>query len=118
MCLALLGLRACPTSSRSARLHVLDRRIRVQDRLREGEVERDDAIATLGPEAWPDPPEDFLALLGPSGARPLHSVLRDQREGSLVLVGSLIGHIAVPDMAAYVLSKWGVRALVRDERET
>jgi len=33
-----------------------------------------------------------------------------------VLVGSLIGHIAVPDMAAYVLSKWGVRALARQLR--
>jgi formamidopyrimidine-DNA glycosylase len=47
--------------------------------LRDGEVERDDAIATLGPEAWPEPPEDFAALLKPVGARPLHSVLRDQR---------------------------------------
>lgn len=36
--------------------------------------------------------------------------------GSLVLVGSLIGHLAVPDMSAYVLSKWGVRALVRQLR--
>ena len=33
-----------------------------------------------------------------------------------MLVGSLIGHIAVPDMAAYVLSKWGVRGLVRQLR--
>lgn len=49
-------------------------------------------------------------------ARHVLPVLRDQREGSLVLVGSLIGHIAVPDMAAYVLSKWGVRALVRQLR--
>ena len=47
--------------------------------LTEGGVERDDAIATLGPEAWPEPPEDFAALLKPGGARPLHSVLRDQR---------------------------------------
>ncbi len=43
-------------------------------------------------------------------------VLREQGSGSVVLVGSLIGHIAVPDMAAYVLSKWGVRALVRQLR--
>lgn len=49
-------------------------------------------------------------------ARHVLPVLRDQAEGSLVLVGSLIGHIAVPDMAAYVLSKWGVRALVRQLR--
>jgi formamidopyrimidine-DNA glycosylase len=39
----------------------------------------DDAVATLGPEAWPDPPEDLAALLKPHGARPLQAVLRDQR---------------------------------------
>jgi formamidopyrimidine-DNA glycosylase len=39
----------------------------------------DEAVATLGPEAWPDPPEDLAALLAPHGARPLHAVLRDQR---------------------------------------
>ena len=41
-------------------------------------VEADPAIAGLGPEAWPDPP-DLRALLEPQGARPLHAVLRDQR---------------------------------------
>ena len=40
-------------------------------------VEQDDAIATLGPEAWPDPPE-MRELLAGQGARPLHAVLRDQ----------------------------------------
>jgi formamidopyrimidine-DNA glycosylase len=45
--------------------------------LRDGDVERDDAIATLGPEAWPEPPEDLAALL--DAPRPLHSLLRDQR---------------------------------------
>jgi NADP-dependent 3-hydroxy acid dehydrogenase YdfG len=49
-------------------------------------------------------------------ARHVLPVLRAQDSGSLVLVGSLIGHIAVPDMAAYVLSKWGVRALARQLR--
>jgi formamidopyrimidine-DNA glycosylase len=39
----------------------------------------DDAVATLGPEAWPEPPEDLAALLAPHGARPLQAVLRDQR---------------------------------------
>jgi formamidopyrimidine-DNA glycosylase len=39
----------------------------------------DEAIANLGPEAWPDPPEDLAALLKPQGARPLQAVLRDQR---------------------------------------
>lgn len=49
-------------------------------------------------------------------ARHVVPVLRDQGAGSMVLVGSVIGHIAVPDMAAYVLSKWGVRGLVRQLR--
>jgi formamidopyrimidine-DNA glycosylase len=39
-------------------------------------LEADESIATLGPEAWPDPPP-FEELL--TGARPLHSLLRDQR---------------------------------------
>ena len=37
----------------------------------------DEQVAKLGPEAWPDPPEDLRPLL--AAARPLHSVLRDQR---------------------------------------
>jgi formamidopyrimidine-DNA glycosylase len=39
-------------------------------------VEAEEHIATLGPEAWPDPPE-----LGPllDAPRPLHGLLRDQR---------------------------------------
>lgn len=47
--------------------------------LRSEDLESEEVIATLGPEAWPDPPEDFAALLKPGGARPLHGVLRDQR---------------------------------------
>ncbi|HEX7290826.1 MAG TPA: DNA-formamidopyrimidine glycosylase family protein [Conexibacter sp.] len=45
--------------------------------LRAGALADEDAIATLGPEAWPDPPP-FLPLLGRQ-PRPLHSLLRDQR---------------------------------------
>ena len=41
-----------------------------------GAVDDEDVIATMGPEAWPDPPP-FDELL--ESARPLHSVLRDQR---------------------------------------
>jgi formamidopyrimidine-DNA glycosylase len=44
--------------------------------LRAGELEGDESLATLGPEAWPDPPP-LGDLLGVS--RPLHSLLRDQR---------------------------------------
>ncbi|MER7070510.1 SDR family NAD(P)-dependent oxidoreductase [Terrabacter sp. NPDC000476] len=40
-------------------------------------------------------------------------LLRAQGRGSVVLVGSMIGHIAVPTMSAYTVSKWGVRALAR-----
>lgn len=46
-------------------------------------------------------------------ARHVIPVLRRQRRGDLVLVGSLLGHIAVPEMTPYVVSKWGVRALAR-----
>jgi NAD(P)-dependent dehydrogenase (short-subunit alcohol dehydrogenase family) len=53
-------------------------------------------------------------LLGSTNlARHLVPVLRRQRAGNLLLVGSVIGHVAVPTMSPYVLSKWGVRALAR-----
>ncbi|GAB3589412.1 SDR family oxidoreductase [Angustibacter peucedani] len=39
--------------------------------------------------------------------------LRSQGRGSLFLVGSVIGGIAVPGMSPYVVSKWGVRSLTR-----
>jgi formamidopyrimidine-DNA glycosylase len=44
--------------------------------LRAGELEGDDSLATLGPEAWPSPPplQDLL-----NAPRPLHKLLRDQR---------------------------------------
>jgi formamidopyrimidine-DNA glycosylase len=45
--------------------------------LRAADVEADDALAALGPEAWPDPPP-LRELLAAQGARPLHAVLRDQ----------------------------------------
>src|SRR5687767_12821574 len=41
-----------------------------------GAVDDDDALAKLGPEAWPDPPPFEEVLTEP---RPLHSLLRDQR---------------------------------------
>ena len=40
-------------------------------------------------------------------------LFREQGTGTLVLTGSVIGHIAVPSMSPYVLSKWGVRAMAR-----
>lgn len=46
-------------------------------------------------------------------ARHVVPVLRRQQEGHLVLVGSVIGHVATPGMTAYAVSKWGVRILAR-----
>ena len=43
--------------------------------LRTDALEEDDALAFLGPEAWPDPPPFEELLAEP---RPLHSLLRDQ----------------------------------------
>jgi formamidopyrimidine-DNA glycosylase len=42
------------------------------------DVEDDEMVATLGPEAWPAPPPEELARLV-DGSRPLHPMLRDQR---------------------------------------
>ena len=44
-----------------------------------GELEEDEALAKLGPEAWPDlvPPIQLKELL--DAPRPLHALLRDQR---------------------------------------
>lgn len=39
--------------------------------------------------------------------------MRDRNQGTIVLMGSVIGHIAVPGMTPYAVSKWGVRALAR-----
>jgi formamidopyrimidine-DNA glycosylase len=44
--------------------------------LRADQLERDEALATLGPDAWPLPPPLEELLDAP---RPLHAVLRDQR---------------------------------------
>ncbi|MGH2994445.1 MAG: DNA-formamidopyrimidine glycosylase family protein [Solirubrobacterales bacterium] len=43
-----------------------------------GEVESDEMIATLGPEAWPDPPLEEIAA-AVDQPRHLHPMLRDQR---------------------------------------
>jgi formamidopyrimidine-DNA glycosylase len=40
-------------------------------------VDEDEAVATLAPEAWPEPPADLAERL--AAPRPLHSLLRDQR---------------------------------------
>ena len=47
--------------------------------LRREAVEEDESLATLAPEAWPEPPpvDELTTRLG--SARPLHAMLRDQR---------------------------------------
>ena len=40
--------------------------------------------------------------------------MRERNSGTLVLIGSVIGHIAPPYMSAYAISKWAVRALARE----
>jgi formamidopyrimidine-DNA glycosylase len=44
--------------------------------VRAPELDREEALAKLGPEAWPDPPPLAELLRAP---RPLHTLLRDQR---------------------------------------
>jgi formamidopyrimidine-DNA glycosylase len=63
---------------RELRLREFGKRQRAWAKLLAGEdaLEQDEAIATLGPEAWPDPPPLGDVL---DSSRPLHSVLRDQR---------------------------------------
>jgi NAD(P)-dependent dehydrogenase (short-subunit alcohol dehydrogenase family) len=39
--------------------------------------------------------------------------MRRQQHGTVVLVGSIAGHVASPHMSPYILSKWGIRALAR-----
>jgi formamidopyrimidine-DNA glycosylase len=46
--------------------------------LRDGEVESDEMVATLGPEAWPAPPLEAVAS-AVDAPRHLHPLLRDQR---------------------------------------
>ena len=67
------------TDGRELRLREFGTKQRAWVKLLRGdaEVDGDEAVATLGPEAWPDPPPDFGALLAQS--RPLHGLLRDQR---------------------------------------
>lgn len=43
------------------------------------ELERDEAIAKLGPEAWPEPPSALALGEVLKAPRPLHTLLRDQR---------------------------------------
>ena len=67
----------------AGRLQLFDKRASLRDKtsrvlLRREEVETEETLAALGPEAWPDTPEPeaLRALL--DQPRPLYTVLRDQ----------------------------------------
>jgi formamidopyrimidine-DNA glycosylase len=47
--------------------------------LRAGDLEQDEALATLGPEAWPNPGDAQALRELLAAPRPLHAMLRDQR---------------------------------------
>jgi NAD(P)-dependent dehydrogenase (short-subunit alcohol dehydrogenase family) len=69
------------------------------------------------------PPEVFdqvvtTDLLGSANvARTALRQFRRQNHGTLILCGSLLGHITVPYMSAYSTAKWGQRALSRALRQ-
>jgi short-subunit dehydrogenase len=76
------------------------------------------AVLALG--RFEDVPADVLDgvvrtnLLGTANvARTVVPLFRTRGRGTLVLLGSLLGHVAVPEMTPYVITKWGVRALAR-----
>ena len=65
------------TDGRELRLREFGTKQRAWVKLgRTGSADADEAVATLGPEAWPDPPPLAELLDAP---RPLHTLLRDQR---------------------------------------
>jgi NAD(P)-dependent dehydrogenase (short-subunit alcohol dehydrogenase family) len=69
------------------------------------------------------PPEVFdrvvtTDLLGAANvARTALRRFRAQGHGTLILCGSLLGHVTVPYMSAYVTAKWGLRGLTRTLRQ-
>ena len=57
-------------------------------------------------------------LLGAANvARAALTVFRRQQSGTLVVVGSVLGRVAVPLAGSYVTSKWGLRGLTRVLRQ-
>lgn len=63
------------------------------------------------------PPEIFERVLrtnvfgSANVARSVLPAMRADNAGTLVLVGSVLGHIAVPTMSSYTVSKWAIRSL-------
>jgi len=53
-------------------------------------------------------------LLGSANVlRAVLPAMRDHDHGTVVLLGSINGHLVVPSLGAYTVSKWGLRALAR-----
>lgn len=83
----------------------------------------DVAVHTAGVAAFGDfvrvPAEVFEGVLttnvvgSANLARAVLRTFRTQRRGTLVLTGSLLGKVTVPQMSAYVVSKHAVGALIR-----
>jgi NAD(P)-dependent dehydrogenase (short-subunit alcohol dehydrogenase family) len=55
-----------------------------------------------------------LVLGSANVARAVLPRMRADDHGTIVLLGSVIGTIAVPEMSPYVVAKWGVRSLARE----
>ena len=83
-----------------------------------------DTAAVMAYGKFEDVPADVFDkvvatdLLGSANvARAALRVFRKQGTGTLILCGSLLGHITAPYMSAYVTSKWGLRGLARTLRQ-
>ena len=83
-----------------------------------------DTAAVMAYGKFEDVPPDVFDkvvttdLLGSANvAREALRVFRRQGIGTLILCGSLLGHITAPYMSAYVTSKWGLRGLARTLRQ-
>src|SRR5699024_6412014 len=69
------------------------------------------------------PPEVFekvvtTDLFGPANvARTALRQFRAQGRGTLILTSSLLAHVTVPYIGAYVTAKWGLRGLTRTLRQ-
>jgi NAD(P)-dependent dehydrogenase (short-subunit alcohol dehydrogenase family) len=83
-----------------------------------------DTAAVMAYGRFEDVPADVFDrvvttdLLGSANvARAALGVFRRQQHGTLILCGSLLGHITAPYMSAYVTAKWGLRGLARTLRQ-
>jgi NAD(P)-dependent dehydrogenase (short-subunit alcohol dehydrogenase family) len=65
------------------------------------------------------PPEVFdrvvtTGILGTANvARAVLPHLKSRRSGTLLVMGSVLGHMVAPTMSSYATTKWGIRGLVR-----